>query len=80
MSKVDYVEQMKEDVQLVKSEDTDKILEKFEPETECKNCHFCYKGNPLYGNFRACMLQEKVLNEEVKGCYGGYRLKVDKHE
>jgi len=71
------VERMKKDIQLVKNNDTNKILEKFEPETECKNCYFCYKGNPLYGNFKACMLQEKILDDKIKGCYGGYRLKEE---
>jgi len=72
------VERMKKDIQLIKSDDLEKIEKRFEPETECENCYFCCKGNPEHDNFRVCILQEKVLEEKVKGCYSGYRLKEDK--
>lgn len=78
---MDYIEIMKKDIELIKSENLELIEEKFEPETECNKCHFCCRPNPEYKNLnlkRCCLLYGKMLDENVIGCYGGYRLKENK--
>lgn len=78
---MDYIETMKKDIKLVKSENLKLIEERFEPETNCDKCYFCYKPNPEYKNIdlrRCCLLNSKMLDDSVVGCYGGYRLKENK--
>lgn len=74
---MDYISLMKRDIKMIKNNNINKINRKFEPTTYCKDCHFCYKGNPEYGLFRACMLQAKILDNQVIGCFMGYKLKEE---
>lgn len=72
--KEDLLEQMKNDRELCLSDNIEEINKRFEPCTECCECHFCTKPNYDFLP-KLCILYGNKIEENQTGCYGGYKLK-----